>query len=604
MTITVADIHRWDGGDVRDVAGAARSRGQAAVEAADGIADLSAFESWGGEASEAAEDANGDIRSQLRLHGEEAVAVADAADEAADAIDKVKSDLAQLESEAADAGLDVDPASNQIVAGPAIQGSILDLLAVEAKREELQARLDAILAEAALADQELAQAIKMATGAEAVPEPPPDSRPEIQEALSKPLPDDAREFHDLWERLTPEEKAWLYQQDHSIGNRDGMPAAERDHFNRLTLADELARNQAAAAQADVLRNQHPDWAEGRNVPPPNKPGAIFDDRLEYEEWQRRYDGALAGSRFLPDLQAVDRSVADKPDRRLMLLDTKSGEHAHAAIAVGDPDKADHVSVTTPGLNTTVAGGIEAMADEATHLRAEAQRQLGLTPGRELENVSTIAWIGYDAPQIPGADDLGGSLEGGWDVSRDTLAKAGGQDLAHFYDGLQASHEGVPAHLTAVGHSYGSLTTGLALQEPGDHGVTDAIFYGSPGIEASTPQELQLQPGHVYAMQTPDDPIQAVYDARTVGQGIPILGSYLNEVLGDFGPDPATNPNFTRLATGPATVPDGPGGTLDLEGASGHSDYPRLGENGRLHTTGYNIAAVIAGLGTTNAIPGD
>ncbi|EUA18168.1 alpha/beta hydrolase family protein [Mycobacterium xenopi 3993] len=63
-------------------------------------------------------------------------------------------------------------------------------------------------------------------------------------------------------------------------------------------------------------------------------------------------------------------------------------------------------------------------------------------------------------------------------------------------------------MTAIGHSYGSLTTGLALQEPGNHGVTDALFYGSPGIEASTPQQLHVQPGHVYAMETPDDPYNA------------------------------------------------------------------------------------------------
>ena len=29
-----------------------------------------------------------------------------------------------------------------------------------------------------------------------------------------------------------------------------------------------------------------------------------------------------------------------------------------------------------------------------------------------------------------------------------------------------------------------------------------------------------------------------------------------------------------MATGPAAVPDGHGGTMNLEGAQGHSDYPR------------------------------
>ncbi|BBX75590.1 hypothetical protein H7H78_13335 [Mycobacterium shinjukuense] len=424
----------------------------------------------------------------------------------------------------------------------------------------------------------------------------------IRPPLSQPLPEDPRRFAELWNRLTPAEKDWLYSQDHYIGNHDGMPAADRDHYNRLTLADELARAQTAAAQADALRAQHPDWAAGENIPHPNEPGAIFDDRLAYEAWQRRYDDARGRANSLPDLRAVDRAITGNPERRLLLLDTKNGRQARAAIAVGDPDTATHVSVTAPGLNTTVHGSIASMTEEATNLRTEALRQLSVTPGHEHDTVSAIAWIGYDAPQIPGWDDLGKSLAGGWDVSHDDLAQAGAQNLARFYDGLGAAHQGTPAHLTAIGHSYGSLTTGLALQEPGNHGVSDALFYGSPGIEAATPRQLQLGPGHVYAMETPDDPIQWTYDGKTLVHSLPsglaqILGFGADATgTGDFGPNPATNPHFTRLATGPATVSDGHGGTLNLEGAHGHSDYPRPGSNNLPRTTGYNIAAVVAGLG--------
>lgn len=52
-----------------------------------------------------------------------------------------------------------------------------------------------------------------------------------------------------------------------------------------------------------------------------------------------------------------------------------------------------------------------------------------------------------------------------------------------------THQGSPADVTAIGHSYGSLTTGLALPEPGDHGINNAIFYGSYGIEAETLAQL-------------------------------------------------------------------------------------------------------------------
>ncbi|WP_046322157.1 hypothetical protein [Mycobacterium sp. UM_Kg1] len=63
-----------------------------------------------------------------------------------------------------------------------------------------------------------------------------------------------------------------------------------------------------------------------------------------------------------------------------------------------------------------------------------------------------------------------------------------------------------------------------------------------------------------------------------------------------GGSAATNPEFTRLATGAATVSDGHGGTITLQEAHGHSDYPRFPDGGGLRTTNYNIAAVLAGLG--------
>ena len=41
-----------------------------------------------------------------------------------------------------------------------------------------------------------------------------------------------------------------------------MPAVDRDYYNRQTLADQLTAAKAAQAQADALKNQHPDWAAG------------------------------------------------------------------------------------------------------------------------------------------------------------------------------------------------------------------------------------------------------------------------------------------------------------------------------------------------------
>jgi alpha/beta hydrolase family protein len=598
MSLTLADIQRWDASAIRDVSKALGKRGASAEEVRTGLGKLPLISSWQGSGGDAARASLDKLSAYLASHGEEMARVSSATNTAADDIEAVKATLQRINADAVREGFHIDTATGEVT--PLNTGMIGDP-GYAMQQADLESRIKALLAAANAADADLARSITTA-GDDAAHAGQPETRPDVLDALSKPLPDDPKEFEALWDKLTPEEKDSLYQRDRSIGNHDGMPAVDRDYYNRQTLGDELTHAQAAQAQVDALKNQHPDWANGQNIPPPFGPGAAIEGRGKYDAWKRDYDAALGGSKYLPDLQAVDDAVKDDPNRKLVLLDTHTGEQARAAVAVGDPDTADHVSVTAPGLNTTVHGAIGGMSDEATRMAQESRNQLDLA-GRGTESVAAIAWIGYDAPQVPGTGDIPGSLAGGWEVSHDDVAKAGAHDLARFYDGINATHQG-PLDLTAIGHSYGSLTTGLALQEPGNHGVDNALFYGSPGIEASTAEQLGLQPGHVFTMETPDDPIQQVYDApsiaHTVAPFLPppfnglagtILGGLDASGAGDFGPNPATNPNFTHLETGATTVPDG----RTLGAAHGHSDYPRWdGANNQLYTTGYNIAAVVAG----------
>ncbi|QZH66434.1 alpha/beta hydrolase [Mycolicibacterium farcinogenes] len=583
MGLTLADIERWDASTLREVATALGKRGASTNDVRSGLTKLPLIESWQGSGGDAARASLDKLSAYLASHGEEMARVSSATRSSADEIEGVKSALHRIYEDARNEGFSIDPVSGEVTATD--QSKVGDPV-YALQQADLEVRIKDLLVAADEADDGLAKAITDAGGHSAGTDPP-----DVRDALTKPVPDDPNQFHDFWEGLTPEERDALYQRDPTIANHNGMPGVDQDYYNRQTLDRELPRAQAAQDRVDALKAQHPDWADGKNIPPPNEPGAIFADRPKYEAWQKELSDAQNGARYLPDLQAIDRAVRDNPERKLMLLDTKSGEQVHAAIAVGDPDTADHVSVTAPGLNTTVHGSIEGMANEAMNVRKEALDQLDLAK-RGDETVAAIAWIGYDIPQVPGWDQFGTSADGVWDVMHDDMARAGAHDLAGFYDGINAAHQG-PLDLTAIGHSYGSLTTGLALQEPGNHGVDNVLFYGSPGIEASTPQDLQMQPGHVYAMEAPDDPIQGVYDARSVIQGIPIIGSYLNDEFGDFGPNPATNPNFTQLATAPTTVPDG----RTLEGVSGphaHSQYPQLGDNNQPRISGYNIAAVVAG----------
>lgn len=159
--LSVADIDRWQPNDVREVFHAARSRNEANELARDGLAKLPAFQSWGGVAADAAKNSIEQTRKDLDKDGREALAVAMAADRAADGIEAVKARLQALRDALGAAGLTIDPAASKVVATAQFKGTAAQL---SAKQAEFQPQLDAILSEATVVDEELAQAIDMADG--------------------------------------------------------------------------------------------------------------------------------------------------------------------------------------------------------------------------------------------------------------------------------------------------------------------------------------------------------------------------------------------------------------------------------------------------------
>ncbi|BBZ06859.1 hypothetical protein MDOR_10280 [Mycolicibacterium doricum] len=220
MTVSVADIHRWDPGDVREVFHATRSRAEAAYEAADGITQLPAFENWGGDAATAAQDANDRLRVDLDAAGNEALAVAHAASDAADGMERIKSALSQLESDASDGGYQIDPATSRVIPGPVPKAPMLIAIAEMA---ELQARLDAILADAALVDDDLASAINMATG-------------------QAPIPASAGSF--------PDSQPEGVGEDVQVGQDGRSVLTDLNRANNQALVDAMARVRAAQAEVD------------------------------------------------------------------------------------------------------------------------------------------------------------------------------------------------------------------------------------------------------------------------------------------------------------------------------------------------------------------
>jgi len=338
-----------------------------------------------------------------------------------------------------------------------------------------------------------------------------------------------------WASLSEEERRALIDSNPgALGNLDGLPAAVRDEANRARIDGERAALEAERnrLQADLDDN----WFGGTFT--------NADAALEHVNAK------------LASLDRIEQTLNQPGERQLLLLDL-SGERAEAAVAVGNVDTADHVSVFTPGLGSTVDGSLERYDDNMEQLQGQAQYESDRYG--DGGSVATVTWIGYQAPQ-PGFEGFN-PLDSD-SVLRDDSARAGGADLAEFYRGIDASRTTDP-HLTALGHSYGSTTTGFALQE--QTGVDDAVFFGSPGIGTSHVGDIQVPEGHTYRVEARND-----FVADT----------------GRFGIDPTYVDGVTGLSAREETLPDG----RRLAESTGHSDY--LTQDS---TSQYNMSVVVAGL---------
>jgi Alpha/beta hydrolase len=539
VTVSVEEIDRWDAGDVREVFHASRDRAEAAREAANGIAELPAFGSWGGEASEAAKDAIGRTRKDLDAHANEALAVAQAASVAADDVEQVKSRLAQLRTEADRLGMVVDPVRNTIEPGPGAAGA--DPMEVALKQMQLQPQLDAILTEAAHVDQELARAINMAIGESPIPDTPHDNRPEIQDALSKPVPEDPQQFNDLWDQLTIEEKDWLYGQDHGIGNHPGMPFVGKNTYSERHLNELISTTQG---NVDRMQQRFDDLA--RRVYMGNTSAATANELAalgpQLTSARHQLDGYRAVNGALDAKDGVPRYLA--------LID----DQGHAAVSIGNPDTASRTATFVPGTGQDLA----AFDGSSRKSLDMYQAALDADPALSAGDVAVTTWMGYDRPM-----DLG---EAAWPGR----AEHGGVALDSFVEGMHASHQGVPALDTVIGHSYGSTLVGGAATDGNHLAADNVIAVGSPGMLTEHASGLSLEQGaNVYSMTARNDIISLATDMT-------------------LGADPfGTDFGATRLWTnpGPSWDPTGMIGSV-----AAHSSYWDEGNPGLA-----NMGSIIAGL---------
>ncbi|QBS43583.1 alpha/beta hydrolase [Nocardia sp. CS682] len=525
----------------------------------DQLADIGKLPGWQGDAAVAARRSFAVTADQLIDEAATLGAVRELTTQTREAVTHLKQTLAALEQTAAANGLEIWDAGHVTIAE---RPNAPDPAQVESLRLELQDAVHAVMKQADDIDADAAAVLNRAADGAIDDKGATDvtaasAAGATQGGLTAPAPPEngtPQQNKEYWDAMDERQRREVIAQHPEwIGNRDGIPSAARHEANVNRIDDERTR---LTRERDVLQEQLKDAPDGSRYP--NAPDPYAGDKQKLAQVEAK----------LKDLDTVESLLKDhpldpaNPDKgaRLLLLDMQSGDKAMAAIAVGDPDNADHVSVAVPGVSTTVQS-LDGMTREAEAVQREAEKQLRLA-GRPDERVASIAWLGYEPPP-----DLG------LDAVSSERAKDGAPKLANFFDGLDVASNKPDPHITALGHSYGSYTTALALQEHGrTQPVDDVVFYGSPGINANDEPDLGLPQGHGYVMRAPDDPIS------------------LADGFGRFGPDPVTT-KLEQLSVGEATTTDG----VRREDSNGHAEYPRPSGNGELRTGGYNMAVVVAGL---------
>ncbi|MDD7920429.1 alpha/beta hydrolase [Actinomycetospora callitridis] len=331
-----------------------------------------------------------------------------------------------------------------------------------------------------------------------------------------------------WAGLDPDARAALERERPSlVGALDGLPAAVRDRANRVLLAgaQEDARREEQAVRDRLVRTADP--------------VELASIGWELHEVRAR----------LARLAAVAAAV-DAPGRALLDLEVDpraddgsgGGAGVRAAVARGDVDAAAHVGVFTAGFTT----GVDELPGRLGELDALAA---AAGPG-----TAAVAWYGYDAPQAHEVADPDRSVLGRGP------ADEGAPRLVSFLDGLDAARPGHEAHVTAIGHSYGSVVTAAAVAPGGAEGVDDVVSLGSPGVGEAPGRP----PGHAWVVEAAGDPV-----ADTAW----------------FGPDPNRMSGVTGLSAREVVLPDG----RVLAESRGHGAYLTPGT-----TSAANVATVVGG----------
>ncbi|MFE4820827.1 alpha/beta hydrolase [Streptomyces sp. NPDC056704] len=341
-----------------------------------------------------------------------------------------------------------------------------------------------------------------------------------------PLDESPADRKAWWERLTADQREeYVSAFPGLIGNLDGIPAEVRDGANRENLKVLIAK------------------LEGQN-----------DDLSKSQ---------------LEGLKGIQEKLNDGGSPPMFLLGVGDEGNGRAIVSYGNPDTSMNVSTYVPGLGTTLDSDF---ADDT--VRRALQTQKGAY--KYDHSTASIVWLGYDAPGVA-------------EVASTGDADKGAPAYRSFMEGIGATNENKNPHITAIGHSYGSLLVGTAAREHGGiPGVDDIVLLGSPGTGAQTAGELNVGKGHVFAASAGNDPVSWLPAKSSLLGPAPAIVNSLDDERW-FGRDPASKEfGATRIESGDGPLPLWLSGEGPTPAHSGYFDPDRN------PSAANNIAKIVAG----------
>ncbi|WP_329560291.1 alpha/beta hydrolase family protein [Streptomyces uncialis] len=349
-----------------------------------------------------------------------------------------------------------------------------------------------------------------------------------------------------WKGLDDEQRdAYLAMNPASVGALDGLPADVRDEANRTVLAQKHGQYQVAFGAIPPPPAERYTWINGGRMP-------VKVQTDEYMAWEKKYGDEYAQlKQSIKGMESIEDRFASTGVGGLpeaYLLGFSAEENGRAIVANGNPDTADHTAVFVPGTTSNL-GSIGGDIGRMTNLWQDA------STAAQGGSVSTVTWLGYDAPQ---------------DIVKDApfghYADDGAPAFNQFLDGLDASRTADgPGHTTAIGHSYGTTLIGSAARQ-GELNADDVVFAGSPGVQVGSAERMDVPEGRVWNQEAP-------------GDVVPDIGRY-----GHGGSE-------WRLGGGVWLIPSDEafGANQMTTDTEGHSDYWKSGT-----TSLWNQAQVVAG----------